>query len=405
MRTNYIDWDNYFMMVSLVSGLRSKDPSTQVGACIVSQDKKIIGVGYNGLPTGCNDKDYPWDVREGQLPETKYPYICHAELNAILNSTVSVKGATIYVSLFPCNECAKAIIQSGIKEIVYLSDKYKETDTDKISRRMLDDAGVKYRKITLSHNIELYPRPEDSIKENFININQALTPVKEKEEEKRKLETITKEKKETGKENLIVKEIGEYQKSLYVIDRRAYSGTTDRLNKFDKGTIIKSSSGELLLCTEDAPSNCVTGCNVKRFKPEVEIYFITDGVIKDFKNLSLELNDANIDIAYEIKKYCNESEVYKKLDNVTLFVYNLPLFKIYELNNAIKEYDHRHVFHVAYMPVSNRIAGYYYIEKLKNSLIGRVVYSVKDLSTLHRIYFNEMTDYKERMKKKTEESK
>ena len=236
-------------------------------------------------------------------------------------------------------------------------------------------------------------------------MNSAIAPVKEKEEEKRKPETVTKEKKETKRDNLIVKEIGEYQKSLYVIDRRAYSGTTDRLNKFDKGTIIKSSSGELLLCTEDAPSNCVTGCNVKRFKPEVEIYFVTDGVIKDFKNLSLELNDANIDIAYEIKKYCNESEVYKKLDNVTLFVYNLPLFKIYELNNAIKEYDHRHVFHVAYMPVSNRIAGYYYIEKLKNSLIGRVVYSVKDLSTLHRIYFNEMTDYKERMKKKTEESK
>ena len=391
MRTDYINWDNYFMMVSLVSGLRSKDPSTQVGACIVSPDKKIIGVGYNGLPTGCKDEDYPWDVREGELPDTKYPYICHAELNAILNSTVSVKGATIYVSLFPCNECAKAIIQSGIKEIVYLSDKYKETDTDKISRRMLDDAGVKYRKMKLTHNIRLTPRPEEAEKENFIEIASALAPV---QEEKKKSEPVKKE--EDNKEertSLIVQEIGEYQKSLYIIDRRHYVGPTDKLNKFERGTIVKSTSGELLLCAEDSPAS-ITGCSVKRFKPQAEIYFISDGIIKDFKNLALELYDEDLDMTKEIKRYCEESDVYQKLDNVTLFVYKLPLYKIYELNKAIKEYDYRHVFHVAYMPVSNRIAGYYYIERLKNSLIGRVVYSVKDLSTLHKIYFNEMAKYK-----------
>lgn len=149
MRENYIDWDDYFMGVALLSAMRSKDPNTQVGACIVNEDKRIVGVGYNGLPKGCEDEDFPWE-REGEFLETKYPYVCHAELNAILNSIKSLKNCTLYVALFPCNECSKAIIQSGIKEIVYLSDKYKNTDINIASKRMLDAAGVKYRQLKTS---------------------------------------------------------------------------------------------------------------------------------------------------------------------------------------------------------------------------------------------------------------
>ena len=147
MRENYIDWDSYFMGIALLSSMRSKDPNTQVGACIVNEDKRIVGVGYNGLPKGCEDTDFPWE-REGEFLETKYPYVCHAELNTILNSIKSLKDCIIYVALFPCNECSKAIIQSGIKEIVYLSDKYDGTDTNRASKKMLDSAGVKYRKFT-----------------------------------------------------------------------------------------------------------------------------------------------------------------------------------------------------------------------------------------------------------------
>lgn len=145
-RKDYISWDEYFMGVALLSAMRSKDPSTQVGACIVNEDKKIIGLGYNGLPKGCDDESFPWE-REGEFLDTKYPYVCHAELNAILNSTLSLKNCTIYVALFPCNECSKAIIQSGIREIVYLSDKYKETEANIASKRMLEAAGVSYRKL------------------------------------------------------------------------------------------------------------------------------------------------------------------------------------------------------------------------------------------------------------------
>ncbi|AVQ16391.1 cytidine and deoxycytidylate deaminase zinc-binding region [Fusobacterium gonidiaformans 3-1-5R] len=145
-RKDYITWDEYFMGVALLSAMRSKDPNTQVGACIVSPDKKIIGLGYNGLPKGCEDDEFPWE-REGEFLETKYPYVCHAELNAILNSTQSLKNCTIYVALFPCHECSKAIIQSGIREIVYLSDKYAETESNIASKRMLDSAGVVYRKL------------------------------------------------------------------------------------------------------------------------------------------------------------------------------------------------------------------------------------------------------------------
>ncbi len=147
-RQDYISWDEYFMGIAVLSSMRSKDPNTQVGACIVSSDKKIIGVGYNGFPLGCSDDDLPW-ARSGEWKDTKYPYVCHAELNAILNSNNPslLKGSTLYVGLFPCNECAKAVIQSGIKNIIYISDKYKDTDATKASKRMLDAAGVKYSKI------------------------------------------------------------------------------------------------------------------------------------------------------------------------------------------------------------------------------------------------------------------
>ena len=145
-RDNYIGWDSYFMGVAMLSAQRSKDPNTQVGACIVSKDNKILSVGYNGAPNGYNDEHMPWD-REGDFINTKYAYVCHAELNAILNNKGSVlENARIYVDLFPCNECAKAIIQSGIKEIVYKSDKYIGTDGNIVSKKMLDYCGVKYRK-------------------------------------------------------------------------------------------------------------------------------------------------------------------------------------------------------------------------------------------------------------------
>lgn len=145
-RANYIDWDEYFMGVAILSAKRSKDPGTQVGACIVTPDKRIVGVGYNGLPAGCSDDEFPWD-REGDFLNSKYAYVCHAELNAILNSTKNLKGCTIYVDLFPCNECAKSIIQSGISEIVYLSDKYNNTDSNAASKKLLNAANVKLRQL------------------------------------------------------------------------------------------------------------------------------------------------------------------------------------------------------------------------------------------------------------------
>ena len=146
-RSNYISWDEYFMGIALLSAKRSKDPSTQVGACIVNPRNKIISVGYNGMPTGISDDEFPW-VREGAPLETKYPYVCHAELNAILNNIgISLENCKIYVPLFPCNECCKAIIQSGIREVIYISDKYKETDAVKASKRMMDRAGVTYRRL------------------------------------------------------------------------------------------------------------------------------------------------------------------------------------------------------------------------------------------------------------------
>ena len=146
-RKDYISWDEYFMGVSLLSGMRSKDPNTQVGACIVSEDNKILSMGYNGFPIGCSDEEFPWD-REGDMIHSKYAYVTHSELNAILNYRGgSLKGAKLYVSLFPCNECSKAIIQSGIKEIVYADDKYFGTPSFIASRRMLEASGVKVRQV------------------------------------------------------------------------------------------------------------------------------------------------------------------------------------------------------------------------------------------------------------------
>jgi dCMP deaminase len=146
-RENYLSWDEYFMSIALLSSMRSKDPNTQVGACIVDKDNKIIGTGYNGLPNGCSDDDFPWG-NTGSYLDTKYPFTCHAELNAILNSIgKNMTETRIYVSLFPCNECAKAIIQSGIDEVIYLSDKYADKDFIKASKILFDRAKVKTRQI------------------------------------------------------------------------------------------------------------------------------------------------------------------------------------------------------------------------------------------------------------------
>lgn len=141
-RTNYISWNEYFMGIAALSSMRSKDPNTQVGCCIVGKDNKILSVGYNGLPRGCSDDEFPWD-REGDFLNTKYPFVAHAELNAILNSKTSLEGARLFVTLFPCNECAKAIIQSGIKEVYYSSDKYADTDGIKASKKMFIASGIK----------------------------------------------------------------------------------------------------------------------------------------------------------------------------------------------------------------------------------------------------------------------
>ncbi|WP_430895301.1 MULTISPECIES: deoxycytidylate deaminase [unclassified Paraflavitalea] len=161
-RANYISWDEYFMGVALLSGHRSKDPHTQVGACIVNDKNKIVGAGYNGLPAGCDDDEFPWS-KEGGFLETKYAFVCHAELNAILNNIgMDLHGCKIYTALFPCNECAKAIVQSGISEVVYLSNKYEHTDSAKASRRMLETAGIKCREVeTQIETITLSYRKED----------------------------------------------------------------------------------------------------------------------------------------------------------------------------------------------------------------------------------------------------
>ena len=148
-RNNYLTWDEYFMSIAKLSSMRSKDPNTQVRACIVASDNRILSIGYNGAPNGYSDDNFPWD-REGTPLETKYLFVCHAEMNAILNyrgSRKDLEGAKIYVDLFPCNECAKLIIQSGIKEVLYICDKYADTDGVKASKNLFDTCSVKYRKL------------------------------------------------------------------------------------------------------------------------------------------------------------------------------------------------------------------------------------------------------------------
>ena len=146
-RQDYISWDEYFMGVALLAAQRSKDPNTQVGACIVDKSKRILSTGYNGFPQGCSDDEFPWN-RDEAKGDTKYQFVVHAELNAILNASgKNLFGSTVYVALFPCNECAKAIIQSGIKEVIYLSDKYHDTPSTVASRKMLNAAGVKLTQI------------------------------------------------------------------------------------------------------------------------------------------------------------------------------------------------------------------------------------------------------------------
>lgn len=148
-RNDYLSWDEYFMAVAQLSAMRSKDPSTQVGACIVNRNKRIIGIGYNGFPVGCSDDLLPW-AREGEYLETKYPYVCHAEMNAITNASnkQDLDGGSMYVSLFPCNECAKLIVQVGLKEVVYLSDKYATEPKFVAARKIFELAGVKFRPFT-----------------------------------------------------------------------------------------------------------------------------------------------------------------------------------------------------------------------------------------------------------------
>lgn len=141
-RDNFLGWDEYFMALAVLSAMRSKDPNTQVGACIVNEENRIVGIGYNGFPAGCSDEELPWG-REGEYLDTKYPYVCHAEMNAILNSDFGrMNNCRMYVSLFPCNECAKMIIQAGIKQVVYLSDKYPDDDKFVSAKRMFRLAGV-----------------------------------------------------------------------------------------------------------------------------------------------------------------------------------------------------------------------------------------------------------------------
>lgn len=156
-REKYLNWDEYFMAVAKLSSMRSKDPSTQVGACIVDKNNRILSIGYNGAPNGYNDDNFPWE-REGEPLNTKYLYVVHAERNAILNykgSRKDLENAKIYVDLFPCNECAKEIIQSGIKEVIYLKDKYKDSDEVKASKRLLEECGVTYRKLEDTYCTEI----------------------------------------------------------------------------------------------------------------------------------------------------------------------------------------------------------------------------------------------------------
>jgi dCMP deaminase len=154
-RKDYLSWDEFFMGVAKLAAGRSKDPNTQVGVCIVASDNRILSIGYNGTPNGFDDDKFPWDRTGKTNNETKYPYVCHAELNAILNyrgSFRDLNNSKIYVALFPCNECAKAIIQCGIKEVIYESDKYNGTEGNDAAKYMFDTCGVKYKQIKIATN-------------------------------------------------------------------------------------------------------------------------------------------------------------------------------------------------------------------------------------------------------------
>ena len=154
-RADVISWDEFFMRVAVAAAMRSKDPNTQVGACIAGMDHRILSVGYNGTPTGLDDEDFPWETTDDPLTD-KHNYVIHAEANAILNFRGSLKeraGATVYVTLFPCKECAKMLVQAGIGEVVYLGDKYHDTQDAVISRSVLDRCGVSYRQIELSEGL------------------------------------------------------------------------------------------------------------------------------------------------------------------------------------------------------------------------------------------------------------
>ncbi len=154
-RANVISWDEFFMRVAIAAAMRSKDPNTQVGACIAGTDHRILSVGYNGTPSGLDDDEFPWDTTDDPLTD-KHSYVIHAEANAILNYRGSLKdlaGATVYVTLFPCQECAKTLVQAGIGEVVYLDDKYGDTIGGKISKKVLDSCGVTYRQVTVPENV------------------------------------------------------------------------------------------------------------------------------------------------------------------------------------------------------------------------------------------------------------
>ncbi|XP_055853750.1 probable deoxycytidylate deaminase [Episyrphus balteatus] len=148
-RTDYLSWEDYFMATALLTSQRSKDPVTQVGACIVDKDNLILAVGYNGFPRNCNDEEFPWCKDKENPFNDKKMYVVHAEANAILNkNSANLTGALLYTTLFPCNECTKIIIQSGIKEVIYVSDKHHEKPTYHASKRMLDAVGIKHRRYT-----------------------------------------------------------------------------------------------------------------------------------------------------------------------------------------------------------------------------------------------------------------
>lgn len=160
-REDYISWDEYFMGVALLSSKRSKDPSTQVGACVASDENKVVTMGYNGMPIGIKDDDMPWGRKGVDDLDNKYLYVCHAEFNAILNSNIPLKGCRLYVTLFPCNECAKAIIQSGIKEVIYMTEKDIDSVSVRASKRLLMMAGIPFRKYqgrNISINVDKYEK-------------------------------------------------------------------------------------------------------------------------------------------------------------------------------------------------------------------------------------------------------